>query len=132
MALNILLPHPGFVALSSIPAPTYSICASAILDDETELVVDISWGLIIPLNLIYSVPSVILNFFCPLISKLPSPYITLPSIAFINLPFLLISNFFVLKINSSEKAKPLKNTKNKMRVTNLFFIYIYKTYNCKK
>ena len=30
-----------------------------------------SCGLIIPVNLIYSVPSVILNFFWPLISKLP-------------------------------------------------------------
>ena len=66
-----MLPHPGLVALSSIPAPTYSIWASAIFADDTVLVVDISSGLIIPLSRIYSVPSVILNFFCPLISKLP-------------------------------------------------------------
>ena len=45
MALKILLPQPGFEALSSIPAPTYSICASAIFAEETVLVVDMSSGL---------------------------------------------------------------------------------------
>ena len=63
MALKNALPQPGLDALSKIPAPTYSICASAIFADETVLVVEISCGLIIPVNLIYSVPSVILNFF---------------------------------------------------------------------
>ena len=71
MALKILLPQPGFDALSSIPAPTYSIWASAIFAEETVLVVDMSSGLIMPLRRIYSVPSVILSFFWPLISRLP-------------------------------------------------------------
>ena len=54
--------------------PTYSICASAIKFEETVFDALMSCGLTIPLNLMYSDPSVSLSFFCPFISKFPLGY----------------------------------------------------------